>query len=146
LDWHSLSRFNRRQQQLASGPCHFGPIVHLLEFLSEALHRHKDCPKPFSANLALEVQELFSNGSRAQNQLLVGAVKRGAERAATTHFERPLNSVQVLMCSEPPWIAHLQDWKQTAVELEGVKSAAASNMALSESSTVSNRDDGDKPF
>jgi tetratricopeptide (TPR) repeat protein len=134
-------------QQLASGPCHFGPVVHLLEYLSEALHRHKDCPKLFSANLAQEVQELLSNGSRVQNQLLVGAVKRGAGRAASAQVERPLSSVQVLMCSDPPWIAHLQEVRgQTVVGLEGVKSVAAPNLTLSDSSTLSNREDGDRLF
>jgi tetratricopeptide (TPR) repeat protein len=134
-------------QQLASGPCHFGPIIHVLEHLSEAHHRHRDCPKPFSTNLAREVQGLFSKGSGVQNQLLVRAVNLGAERAGHPQVERPLNSVQVLMCSDPPWIAHLQEAREpTTVGLEGVKSVVLPKLAVSDSSTISNRDAGDKPF
>lgn len=133
-------------QQLASGPCHFGPVVHLLEYLSEALHRHKDCPKLFSEYLEREVQELFSNGSHEQNQLLVGAVKQGAERAAYVQVERPLKSVQVLMCSNPPWIAHSQEvLEKTSDGLEGTQSVTLSNRPLTDNSTNSNANSGDTP-
>lgn len=131
-------------QQLASGPCHFGPVVHLLEYLSEALHRHKDCPKLFSEYLEREVQELFSNGSHEQNQLLVGAVRQGAERAAYVQVERPLKSVQVLMCSNPPWIAHSQEvLEKTSDGLEGTQSVTLSNRPLTDNSTNSNANSGD---
>jgi hypothetical protein len=94
---------------LTEGPCHFGPVVNMLERISEALHRHKNCPKDYVAILTQAVRGAFANCSQLEMHLLVQAVHEGADRAKKPKAKRPLKDIQVLMCSNPPWIAHVPD-------------------------------------
>jgi tetratricopeptide (TPR) repeat protein len=94
---------------LTEGPCHFGPVARMLERISEALHRHKNCPENYAAVLTRAVHGTFANCSELEIRLLVQAVYIGADRARQPKAKRPLKDVQVLMCSNRPWIAYVPD-------------------------------------
>ncbi|WP_143167506.1 hypothetical protein [Massilia sp. CF038] len=95
-------------QLLAESNCHFGPIATLLERTGEALLRHKDCPKSYAVALTVAAQREFSNGNPAREHLLALAVRRAEMASALPRKVQSLNDVQVLMCSNPPMIAHIK--------------------------------------
>jgi tetratricopeptide (TPR) repeat protein len=94
-------------QLLGEGNCHFGPIVKLLERVGEASLRHKDCPKSYAITLAESAQKAFSGGNPTRKHLLALAVQRAGAASALPKKARSLDGVQVLMCSNPPMIAHV---------------------------------------
>ncbi len=134
-------------QRLGGGHCHFGPIVHILERISEALHRHKNCPKTYVATLTEDAQAAFANGSQVRMQLLGRAVHIGAERAKKLKEQRPLNDIQVLMCSDPPWIAHVPEGAGEERKEPAEASALPPPKApVDDSTTFPSMEAGDKAF
>lgn len=98
-------------QRLATGgPCHFGAASRILQRLAEALFRHKDAPKDLARRLLDAVLRVLpmEDGASVRKQLLRVAIHEG-QQAAQMPNAGELKDVQVLMCSEPPWIAYVAE-------------------------------------
>jgi hypothetical protein len=98
-------------QRLATGgPCHFGAASRILQRLAEALFRHKDAPNDLARRLLDAVLRALpmDDGAPVRKQLLRAAIHDG-QQAAQKPNAGELKDVQVLMCSEPPWIAFVAE-------------------------------------
>lgn len=134
-------------QVLATGHCHVGPIIHMLEHISEALHRHKDCPNDFLAAFTNSAQAAFASDNPVRTALLANAVKRGAELARHKNVDRPLNEVKVLMCSSPPWIAHARELpKENSGESSDAGDIEPPKGPVDERATVSTSETGEESY
>ena len=96
------------QRLVSEGPCHFGAVCRILELVAEGLFRHKDAPSNLERGLFEEVLRVIpmDEGDIAREQFLHSAIQEGRQRALSPHAGE-LKDVQVLMCSEPPWIAYV---------------------------------------
>lgn len=107
------------------GPCHFGAASRILQRLSEALFRHKDAPVDLARRLfdaALRVLPM-GDGAPLRKQLLRAAIQEG-QQAAQKPTPGELKDVQVLMCSDPPWIAYVAERPNGSTGEVGLQAAA----------------------
>lgn len=112
-------------QRLATGgPCHFGAVSRILQRLSEALFRHKDAPSDLARRLDAALRVLpMDDGTPVRKQLLRAAIQEGRQ-AAQQPTPRELKGVQVLMCSDPPWIAYVAELPNGNTGEVGLQAAA----------------------
>lgn len=113
-------------QRLATGgPCHFGAVCRILQLVAEGLSRHKDAP----SDLVIKLQEAvlraipLDASAAVRKQLLRAAISEG-HQAARKSDTGVLKDVQVLMCSEPPWIAYVAERPSGNTSEVGVQVAA----------------------
>lgn len=113
------------QRLVNEGPCHFGAVSRILELVAEGLFRHKDAPTNLGRRLLEEVLRAVSmdEGDRALEQFLRSAIEVGHMGAQKSHTGE-LKDVQVLMCSEPPWIAYVAGRPNSNTNEVGLLAAA----------------------
>lgn len=135
-------------QVLANGHCHVGPIVRMLQHISEALHRHKDCPKGYAVTLTRAAQSVFASENSVRAALLEHSVWQGAQLAQDKEVDRPLNDVKVLMCSDPPFIAYARNdrTKENNSEPLDANAIEPPKGRVEESATVPTREASERSF
>jgi tetratricopeptide (TPR) repeat protein len=117
-------------QRLATGgPCHFGAVCRIIQLVSEGLSRHKDAPSDLAMKLLNAVLRVIplDEGANVRKQLLRAAINEG-HLAARKSDTGVLKDVQVLMCSEPPWIAYVAERPNGSAAEVGVQVAAGAAM------------------
>lgn len=113
------------QQLSHEGPCHFGAVCRILQLLAEGLFRHKDAPIDLERLLLEAVLRAFpmKEGAIVRKEYLRSAIYEG-HRGAQKPTAGQLKDVQVLMCSEPPWIAYIAERQNGKAGEVGLQPAA----------------------
>jgi tetratricopeptide (TPR) repeat protein len=136
-------------QRLATGgPCHFGAASRILQRLAEALFRHKDVPSDLARRLLDAVLRVLPTDDFAhvRKELLRAAIHEG-QLAAQRPNAGELKDVQVLMCSEPPWIAYVAERPSGNTGEVGLQAAAgAASQPDDDASPTSASAAADNPF
>ena len=103
----------------ARGNCEFGVVLELIEYLFEALMRHKDCPKDWAprCTMLLFAEFVPAELGLAEERCIAEFVRRAAER--TKHPMKPVTvKAKVLHIAEMPRFVSgdIQDADQVARE------------------------------
>lgn len=95
---------------VSAGPCHFGALCQILEFVSEGLFRHNNTTTELSNRLFQEVLMGISSRdlTNLKSQLLAESIRNGEKNAKLAEMGEFIN-VQVLMCSSVPYIAYVPE-------------------------------------
>ncbi|WP_417283041.1 tetratricopeptide repeat protein [Comamonas sp.] len=135
-------------QRLAyQGPCHFGALCQILQLLAEGLSRHKEAPGDLRLSLFEAVLRAIPMNKDAigREQLLRVAIQEGYQGAQEPN-EGELKDVQVLMCSEPPWIAYVAELPNDEASEVGLVTATSGVKPNDDASPTSASDSANNPF
>lgn len=135
-------------QRLAyQGPCHFGAVIRILQLLAEGLSRHKDAPDDFRLSLFESVLRAIpmDNDAIGREQLLRVAIQEGFQAAQEPNTGE-LKDVQVLMCSEPPWIAYVAERPNDETGDAGLVTAIDGSRPNDDGAPTSASDSANNPF